>query len=54
MSGNTERQVKDIESRKRLQELAGIHIPSSNIEAEKLWEDLQLELTKFLDLVKAN
>lgn len=45
-----EKQVKDIEETRRLQELAGIK--SSNNEADKLWEKLQKEMEYIISLAK--
>ena len=53
MKGNVEEQVKSIQTKKRLQELAGIKVPTNNSEAENLWKELQQELTTFIKLVKA-
>ena len=46
-----EQQVKNIEEKKRLQELAGIK-SSNNNEAEKLWEELQKEMEYIIHLAK--
>jgi hypothetical protein len=45
-----EKQVKDIEEKKRLQELAGVK--SSNNNAEELWEKLQKEMEYIVALSK--
>jgi hypothetical protein len=48
--GMIEQQVKDIEEKKRLQELAGVK--SFNNNAEELWEKLQMEIEDIIDLAK--
>jgi len=45
-----EKQIQDIEEKKRLQELAGIN--SSNSNAEELWEKLQKEMEYIITLSK--
>lgn len=45
-----EKRVKDIEEKKRLQELAGVK--SSNNNAEELWEKLQKEMEYIVALSK--
>ena len=48
--GMIEKQIKNIEEKKRLQELAGVK--SSNNNAEELWEKLQKEMKHIIDLAK--
>jgi hypothetical protein len=51
---NIEKQVKDIEEKKRLQELAGVKSSSNDDEAEKLWGELQKEIEYIIHLAKNN
>ena len=51
---NIEKQVKDIEEKKRLQELAGVKSSSNDDEAEKLWGELQKEIEYIIHLAKSN
>jgi hypothetical protein len=46
-----EEQVKSIEEKKRLQELAGVKSSIDN-NAEELWEKLQKEMEDIIDLAK--
>jgi hypothetical protein len=54
MKSSIENQLKDIESRKRLQELAGIKPISNREDLEKEWEDLQKEMENILNQVKSS
>jgi hypothetical protein len=45
-----EQQIKNIEEKKRLQELAGVK--SSNNNDEELWEKLQKEMENIINLAK--
>jgi hypothetical protein len=49
-----EKQIKSIEEKKRLQELAGVKSSTNNDEAEKLWEELQKEMKHIINLAKNN
>ena len=52
MKKSIEHQVKEIESKKRLQKLAGIQTENIEKSPEEQWEDLQKEMEIFLNLVK--
>ena len=52
MEKSIEQQVKELESKKRLQKLAGVQSENKEKSPEEQWEDLQKEMEFFLNLVK--
>ena len=52
MEKSIEQKVKEIESKKRLQKLAGLQSENKEKSPEEQWEDLQKEMEIFLNLVR--
>lgn len=52
MKKSIEQQVKELESKKRLQKLAGLQSEGAEKSPERQWEDLQKEMEIFLNLVR--
>ena len=52
MEKSIEQKVKEIESKKRLQKLAGLQSESKEKSPEEQWEYLQKEMEIFLNLVR--
>jgi hypothetical protein len=50
--GEIEKQVKNIEEKKRLQSLAGIQLENKNKSIEEQWVNLQKEMENMLNLVR--
>ena len=48
MEKSIEQQVKEVESKKRLQKLAGVQSEGAAKSAEEQWEDLQKEMKSIL------
>jgi hypothetical protein len=53
MKKSIEQKVKEIESKKRLQKLAGLQSEGKEKSPEEQWEDLQKEMEIFLNLVRS-